>query len=253
MFGRAASAEESGHPVTIVVFGDSQAAGLARGLQRVLVENRHYRVLNRTHAGAALVHGEREWLGPIERFTAHEKADIAVVMFGANDRLDMEDDGHYLHFRSEAWRKAYAARIDRILEPLVKANLKILWCGNPIARSAVYSEDMAYINAIYAAEVARLGGTFVKLWDIVADDQGHYTAFGKDRAGETERMRADDGIHFTAPGYELIAEKIIGLAAAAASTSTAASAPEAAEPASAPRATAAATPAAATVPAAASP
>jgi hypothetical protein len=215
--GGAASGEEPAHPVTIVVFGDSQAAGLARGLQRVLVEDPHYRVLNRTHAGAALVHGRREWLGPIERFAAHEKADIAVVMFGANDRLDMEDDGHYLHFRSEEWRKAYAARIDQILEPLVKANLKILWCGNPIARSAVYTEDMAYINSIYAAEVARLGGHFIKLWDVVADDSGRYTAFGKDRAGETERLRADDGIHFTSAGYEVIAEKIIGLVPAAAS------------------------------------
>ena len=83
-----ARAEDAAEPpTTVVVFGDSQAAGLARGLQRVLVEDARYRVINRTHAGAALVHNEREWLLPIERFTADDKAKIAVVMLGANDRL----------------------------------------------------------------------------------------------------------------------------------------------------------------------
>jgi uncharacterized protein len=206
------SADEPARPTTIVMFGDSQAAGLARALQRVLVEDRRYRVLNRTHPGAALVHGESEWLMPEERFTAHDKADIAIVMFGANDRLDMrDDDGAYLHFRTEAWRKAYAARADKILALLADAKLRVIWCGNPIARSPTYSADMGYINQIYADEAPKFGAQFVPLWTVIADDQGRYTAYGKDRGGITERLRGDDGIHFTAAGYEVIAEKIVGL------------------------------------------
>jgi len=204
-------------PATVVVFGDSQAQGLAGGLQRILLEDPRYHVVNRTHPGAALVHGENEWLRPIEQFTSHDKANIAIVMFGANDRLDLRgDDGAYLHFRSDEWRAAYAERADKILALLAAAGLKIVWCGNPIARSETYSNDMSYINDIYAAEVAKFGGQFVSLWTVVADDQGHYSAYGKDREGTTERLRADDGIHFTAPGYELIAEKIVGLLTSAA-------------------------------------
>jgi hypothetical protein len=41
-------------------------------------------------------------------------------------------------------------------------------------------------------------------------------AYGKDRDGVTGRLRADDGIHFTAAGYELIAQKIIGTLGSAA-------------------------------------
>jgi hypothetical protein len=198
-------------PATIVVFGDSQAAGLARGLQRVLLEDPRYRVLNRTHSGAALVHGENEWLAPVERFTSQEKADIAVVMLGANDRIDLREDGSYLHFRSDEWREAYSARADKILSLLANAKLRVIWCGNPIARSATYSTDMTYINEIYAVEAAKFGAQFVPLWTVIADDQGRFTAYGKDREGTTERLRADDGIHFTAAGYELIADKIVGL------------------------------------------
>ena len=70
---------------------------------------------------------------------------------------------------------------------------------------------MAYINDIYAAEAARFGAQFVSLWTALADEQGHYEAYGKDRGGVTRRLRADDGIHFTAAGYELIAEKLVTL------------------------------------------
>jgi hypothetical protein len=195
----------------IVVFGDSQAQGLAGGLQRVLLGNSRYRVLNRSHPGAALVHAENEWLAPVLGFVAKEKAEIAVVMFGANDRLDLRDDGAYVRFRSDGWRESYAKRTDRILSALSDAGIKIIWCGNPIARSAVYSADMSYINAIYSEETARFGATFLPLWSVIANDQGEYTAYGPDRDGVTERLRNDDGIHFTAAGYELIAERVINL------------------------------------------
>ncbi|MFI4948806.1 MAG: hypothetical protein ACHQC9_08405, partial [Alphaproteobacteria bacterium] len=65
-------------------------------------------------------------------------------------------------------------------------------------------------------ETARFGAQFVPLWTVIADQQGGYAAYGKDRDGMTERLRADDGIHMTAAGYELVAEKIVGLFSVAA-------------------------------------
>jgi hypothetical protein len=210
-------ADEPTSPETIVVFGDSQAAGLARGLQRVLVNDARYRVLNRTHPGASFAHAANEWLTPIQRFVETEKADLAIVMFGGNDRIDMRDaSDRYLRFGTEEWRDVYTERVERVLKILVGAGLKVTWCGNPVARSAKYSTDMEYINKIYEAEAAHFGAEFLPLWSTVVDEQGGYTAYGKDRGGVTERLRADDGIHFTAAGYELIAEKIIGTLGSAA-------------------------------------
>jgi hypothetical protein len=196
---------------TIVVFGDSQAQGIAGGLQRVLLDDPRYKVLNRTHPGAALVHSDTEWLAPVVNFVGKDKAQIAVVMFGANDRLDMRDEGTYVHFRTDAWRDVYAKRADKVLAALIGAGLKVVWCGNPIARSPTYSDDMKYINDIYAGEVAKFGGEFLPLWSVIANDQGQFVAYGLDRSGVTERLRNDDGIHFTAAGYELIAERVISL------------------------------------------
>ena len=143
---------------TIVVFGDSQAAGLARGLQRVLINDARYRVLNRTHPGASFAHAGNEWLAPIQRFVETEKADVAIVMFGGNDRIDMRDArDRYLRFGTDAWRDVYTERVERVLKILVSAGLKVTWCGNPVARSAKYSTDMEYINKIYEAEAGGFG------------------------------------------------------------------------------------------------
>jgi hypothetical protein len=206
-----ATAEEAPHHATVVVFGDSQAQGLAYGLSRVLLDNSHIRVLNRTHPGASLVHDSTEWLLPIRRSLARDKADIAVVMFGANDRIDMqeEDVGRTLRFRSPEWRAEYLKRVDMVMKALAASGLKVIWCGNPIARSATYSSDMSYINQIFAEEATRFGIRFVPLWHAVVDSGGQYTAYGKDLDGVTRRLRTDDGIHFTPAGYELVADKLI--------------------------------------------
>jgi uncharacterized protein len=207
-----ASAQDDAAIRRLVVFGDSQAQGIAGGLQRVLLDDPRYKVLNRSHPGAALVHSDTEWMAPIQSFLDKDKAEIAVVMFGANDRLDVRDEnGKYVHFRTDDWRAVYAKRIDRILTALTGAGLKIVWCGNPIARSATYSADMSYINDIFADEVAHFGGSYLPLWTVIADDQGQFMAYGPDRNGVTERLRNDDGIHFTAAGYELIAERVISV------------------------------------------
>jgi hypothetical protein len=208
--GGAAVADDDASARRLVVFGDSQAQGIAGGLQRVTIDDPRYKVLNRTHPGAAIVHSDSEWMMPVQNFIEKETADIAIVMFGANDRLDMrDDDGKYLHFRSDDWHAGYAKRVDRILTALAGSGLKVIWCGNPIARSQTYSADMGYINDIYADEVAHFGGEFLPLWTVIADNQGNFTAYGPDRNGVTERLRNDDGIHFTAAGYELIAERVM--------------------------------------------
>jgi uncharacterized protein len=207
-----ASAGEASERLTIVVFGDSQGRGVAEGLQRVLIDDTRFKVLNRTHPGAAFVHGEAEWITPIRKFQSLEKADIAIVMFGANDRLDMRegDAATYLHFKTAEWRDEYARRTDLVLKTLVDGGLKVIWCGNPIARSETYSSDMSYINQIFAERAELFSAQFLPLWEIAAGEDGKYTAFGKDLGGVTRRLRADDGIHFTSAGYELIAEKIAG-------------------------------------------
>jgi hypothetical protein len=219
--GAGTAASDAVKPV-IVVFGDSQAQGIASALQRSQLHDPHYKIIDRTHPGAALAHKEVEWLTPIKEFTEAAKADYAVVMFGANDRLDMRlgEPARVTRFRSEAWRQVYGSRIDAALTPRVAAGVRIVWCGNPIARAEGYAADMQFINQIAEEHAEKLGVQYLSLWQIVADADGTFVANGKALDGVTRRLRTDDGIHFTPAGYDIVVQRLLGLIDAGSATKT---------------------------------
>ena len=102
---------------------------------------------------------------------------VKHVEQGLTRTAQSNESGAYVRFRSEPWRAAYAARIGKIFAALGDAGLKVIWCGNPIARSPTYSEDMSFINDIYAAEAARFGAQYLSLWTAVAGRKQEVVTF----------------------------------------------------------------------------
>src|ERR1700692_2079452 len=71
----------------ILVVGDSQAQGLAGGLQRLVRHDPSYRVIDRSRIATGLISAARfDWPGSAAGIAEAEAGAIAVVMFGANDR-----------------------------------------------------------------------------------------------------------------------------------------------------------------------
>jgi hypothetical protein len=194
----------------IVVFGDSQGEGIAGGLRRLLQGRKSFKLINRTKPGSAISQPlDYDWTGVVERFAQTEKADVAVMMFGGNDRLPTRvEDGRPIPYRSDAWRKLYRDRVAAIIGSLVKAGIYVIWCGEPIAREAGYSRDMEYLNEIFQETVPIDHARFLPLWTTVSDAQGGFAAYGKGLDGEVKRLRGDDGIHFTADGYDVVASTV---------------------------------------------
>lgn len=196
---------------TIVVFGDSQAQGVAVALKRLFLRDRATRILDKTVPGTALSQAlQYDWVGSIQQFLDEDHADIAVVMFGGNDRLAvrLEAGGRAIAYKTEAWSEMYRHRLGDVLASLGTAKLPVVWLGQPVARAADYSADMAYLNDLFQQKVQEAGGDFLPLWTVIADDEGNYTAYGKALDGETKRLRLDDGVHCTPAGYDIIAAKV---------------------------------------------
>jgi|HubBroStandDraft_1064217.scaffolds.fasta_scaffold00564_8 hypothetical protein len=205
----AGPAAPSAGPVrTIVVFGDSQAQGVAGALQRMFVRDRSTHVIDKTVPGTALSQRlQFDWVGTIERWLAGDHADVAIVMFGGNDRqaVRVEAGGRAITYKSEAWTAMYRQRLTGVLDLLAAAKVPVVWLGQPVARETDYAADMAYLNGIFTEIVPASGADFVPLWTIIADETGNYAAYGKGLDGETKRLRQDDGVHFTPAGYDIIA------------------------------------------------
>lgn len=210
-----AQAQDNAAPVpavtTIVIFGDSQGQGVAVALRRLLQGNAAYKLLNRTKAGTAISQKlDYDWPAAVEDFTAHEKADIAVMVFGGNDRLpERLADARPIPFRTPEWDTRYKERIKAMVTALVKAHIPVIWCGDPIARQAEYSSDMEYLNAMYQEVAPAAGAQYLSLWNLISDEHGGFAAYGKALDGSTKRLRGDDGIHFTADGYDVVANHIL--------------------------------------------
>jgi hypothetical protein len=209
--GQASPAPMVGPVRTIVVFGDSQAQGVAGALQRMLMRDRGFRVIDKTVPGTALSQKlQFDWVSTIEQYAAAEHPDVAVMMFGGNDRLAvrLEAGGHAIGYKTAAWKQMYAERMNTVLAALADAHVPVIWLGQPVAREADYAQDMAYLNGIFSEIIPTTGCAWMPLWDVVTDETGGYTAYGKGLDGETKRLRQDDGVHFTPAGYDIIAHKV---------------------------------------------
>ncbi len=222
-----APAKAADAPFVIAVFGDSQGEGLAQGLRHLLAGNKAYKILNRTKAGSALSQPlDYDWPGVVAKFAASESADVAIMMFGGNDRLPSRvADGPPLPFRSDAWKSLYEDRERAMVSTLTKAGIHVVWCGDPIASDDGYSADMAWLNERFQEALPRDDAEFLSLWTVVADDKGNYVTYGKAHDGTTRKLRGVDGIHFTDEGYIVVADRVMSTVTALKATRHVAAAP----------------------------
>lgn len=109
-------------------------------------------------------------------------------------------DGEALAPLTDPWREAYGARVDAIIEAFQAARIPLVWVGLPPMENARLSADLGRINELIEERTRRKGAIHVDLWKGFVDDADRYTATGPDLSGQTARLRASDGIHFTGAG-----------------------------------------------------
>jgi hypothetical protein len=203
---RAAAASDQ---LRILVIGDSQAQGLAAGLERMLRSDRHYRVLDRSKISTGLISSRYDWPAAAQRLAQTEHANLVVVMFGANDRPPIRITGSIDPGMKISFSERYGAKVRQVVTPFAEQGIPVIWVGHPVVRNPRFSEDVAIDNGIYAAEARRAGADYVSSWHLLAGPDGSYAAFGKGVDGETTRLRADDGVHMTPAGYNLLANYLL--------------------------------------------
>lgn len=194
--------------IVIAVIGDSMADGLWGGLFRALHTDPAYSLPRLGKTGSGLSHlAKYDWVAGVQQVIEKEKPDIVVVSIGLNDRGSLIKGESALLFGSNAWKTAYAERVDSIMEPLKKAGIPTYWMGFPTIRDEQARADVAILNKIFMDRAAFFGHSYLPMWTLAGTD-GAYEAYLTDDAGRRRLLRADDGIHFTAYGYDLLAEKL---------------------------------------------
>jgi hypothetical protein len=116
--------------------------------------------------------------------------------------------GSGAEFRSEAWEKIYARRIDDTIAALRSKGVPVFWVGLPPIRGAKSTADTGYLNDLYRARAERAGAVYVDVWDGFVDEEGKYTTFGPDYEGQMRRLRSGDGVYFTKFGARKLAHYV---------------------------------------------
>ena len=110
-------------------------------------------------------------------------------------------------FRTDQWAALYAKRIDAMIAALKSKGVPVIWVGLPAIRGKAAS-DMSYLDELYRERAERAGIIYVDIWDGFVDEDGDYAAQGPDFEGQTRRLRAADGVHFTKAGAVKIANYV---------------------------------------------
>ncbi|HRD76550.1 MAG TPA: DUF459 domain-containing protein [Hyphomicrobiaceae bacterium] len=202
--------------LTIAVVGDSLADGMWGGLYRML--QRDKRVLIVRGAKNSVGFAASDLTDMLDRAVAQGgKPDAFVMMIGANDRRSFFIDGRpKALFKAPRWIELYTERVGRFMDHAGRHKVPVVWLLLPIMRASDATADAELINDIIVkAAASRPHVRLMPTRSITADDRGVYQAYFKDLKGQVRLMRAGDGVHFTDPAYELMADRVLALLRAA--------------------------------------
>jgi hypothetical protein len=130
--------------------------------------------------------------------------EVAVFIVGANDTMIVTDD-------ASEWRPAYEQAVEEMMQILIGEGRTLYWVGSPILED---DDDLgiAQLNQVFRDVAARHPEVvYVDAYALFSTPEGEYTTSVTDGAGETIRVRADDGVHFTPEGGDYLAEAVLAL------------------------------------------
>jgi hypothetical protein len=191
----------------VAVLGDSLGQMLAQGLSEAFENRPEVAILRKAKENSGLVRDDFfDWTQATRDMLASgEKIDFAVMLIGSNDRQTLRDANGSYEPRSPEWQAAYTQRIETIAAMFRDKKIPLVWVGLPILRSERLSGDALAFNEFYHAYAEKSGASYVDIWEAFADEAGRYSAIGPDINGQTVRLRANDGIHFTKAGARKLA------------------------------------------------
>jgi hypothetical protein len=147
----------------------------------------------------------------IAKAAEQSKADVAVVMMGANDNQPMRTAGGIVRHGNPEWDKEYTARAANFMAALQKNGIKtIVWVELPAMRDDKLEADVRGINAAAKAAVSQAGQTWFETRAMFSKGgDGKYVAYLIQGSGMPLHVRAEDGIHISRKGADVLAEKLV--------------------------------------------
>ena len=195
---RAITAEE---PLEVLLAGDSLIGAVADGFGRRAAGNDLVAWQKDVRISTGLARPDvLDWHLHLQQLLDARDPDVVVLLLGGNDDQSLmgAEDG-VVPYGQPGWEEEYETRVARLQSIAAGAGRTVVWLEVPAMRPVRLEQARQRMNA--AARRAAAGTEVVLLdTDRIVAPEG-YTA-----RVQGVRIRADDGVHLTHPGGDVVAE-----------------------------------------------
>lgn len=205
-------------PRRLLVVGDSLAHGVAVLMQAVLAPPgeaaRRARVEEIVFTGGGLIlrPGDDLLAASESRLAADPPVDALIALVGVNDVGMPLGPGV---FYGKDWHRRYVRRMALLVEAATRRGVAVAWVGLPALGRAIFAEPIDRHIRPWQARLAdgRADILHIDTLAITSVDGAYSDTL--DLGDGPQRLRADDGIHFNADGYRVLARHVLAAMEAA--------------------------------------
>jgi len=204
-----AALDDKAANLTIAIIGDSLADGIWAAIYRELRPKKDFTVIRETRTASGLA--ALDWRDKVKGLLDKQRVHIALIVMGANDGQVLIRKGKpRLAYKSPSWKTAYVQRVKNLMGLLEDRNILTFWIGLPAVRRESMKEQVTMLNGFYEKTAASFAAVrFLPIWHLTVNEGGKYSAYGLDVTGRKRLLRANDGVHFTTKGYDVLTRYIL--------------------------------------------
>ena len=187
-----------GHATTVAVIGDSVANDLGRGLQDLLGNKGHVRIVKQTRFATGLVRTDYyDWNAVAHQFLRHHRPDIVA----GGDRRQRPSGAPRarspLRSVQQGLGRRIRHRVARFMRHFKRRHAQVYWVSLPPVRSHTLTRAYRVINRIYRREAKRHGFHYLSVWDRFTTRRRLFVLRRKPGRRASRQLRKKDGEHFT--------------------------------------------------------
>jgi hypothetical protein len=207
-----AAAAEKTHQVRIAFVGDSMADGLWGAMFRRVGKDKclaqRIALLRRARNGTGLARMDQfNWVEQIRTIAKNNSVDLFVGSFGINDRQGIvEPAKKRIEFGTPEFDDRYKAIVTDAVRAALAEGSSMLIVGLPVILDSAANADAAGKNRIYEAALQEMDSdraAYVPPWQSTSGGD-QFKPYLPNAAGTIVQVRAQDGVHFTPEGYDMV-------------------------------------------------
>jgi hypothetical protein len=194
----------------VLATGDSMIQ-IVDGFLAKELRPQHFRVRSDAHVGTGISKPfQLDWVAHARKLARSYRPAATVVFLGANEGFPLRWEGKRRNCCSQAWRRAYAARAQAMMQSFEQAgSARVYWLTLPAARPSGWNHIYRSVN-LALRSAAKREGDGVRLLDMgaVFTPRGRFQQTIV-RGGRRVSVRQPDGIHLNVAGARIAARVVV--------------------------------------------